>query len=373
MHLVDEQDDLAMGAGDFIEHRFQTLLEIAAEFGAGDQRAHVQRHQFAVAQAFGHVAIDDAQRQAFGDGRLAYARLADQHRIVLGAAGQNLDGAADFLVAADHRIKLAVAGKFGEVAGIFLQRVIGILGRGAVGGAALAQTGNCGVQPLGGDAGVFQDFRRVGTGGEHQRQQQIFGGDKAVAGFFGDLFGIVQQPGGVLRQVNLARTALHFRQLLERCFRGGAHLAVASSRGGNQAGRQAFLVVEKDLEKVFGDKLLIAFAKGEALGGLNETARPLGEFLDIHALSRSAPFLMVAQATAWLTPCLPDAPSVGSGPLYGPGMGAACLGIWDGGTGPARAIQSKRLRVRPNSKRSSGPFCHEPEKGEPPVEVRPGE
>ena len=58
-------------------------------------------------QAFRHVAVDDAQRQALDDRRLADAGLADQHRIVLGAARQHLDGAADFLVAADHRIELA--------------------------------------------------------------------------------------------------------------------------------------------------------------------------------------------------------------------------------------------------------------------------
>ena len=59
--------------------------------------------------ALRHVAIDDAQRQPFGDGGLADAGLADQHRVVLGAARQHLDGAADLLVAADHRIELAGA------------------------------------------------------------------------------------------------------------------------------------------------------------------------------------------------------------------------------------------------------------------------
>ncbi len=71
---------------------------------------------------FRHVAIDDAQRQAFDDRRLADAGLADQHRIVLGAARQNLDRAADFVVAADDRIELALAGFAGQIAGIFLQR-----------------------------------------------------------------------------------------------------------------------------------------------------------------------------------------------------------------------------------------------------------
>ena len=107
-----------------VEHRLQPLLELAAKFGAGDQRAHVERHQLLVLEALRHVAIDDAQRQALGDRGLADAGLADQHRIVLGAARQHLDGAADFLVAADHRIELAVARRLGQVAGIFLQRVI---------------------------------------------------------------------------------------------------------------------------------------------------------------------------------------------------------------------------------------------------------
>ena len=68
----------------------------------------------------GHVAVDDAQRQALDDRRLADAGLADQDRIVLGSARQHLDGAADLFVAADDRVELAPAGGLGQVAGIFL-------------------------------------------------------------------------------------------------------------------------------------------------------------------------------------------------------------------------------------------------------------
>ena len=98
-----------LGGGDLVEHRLQPLLELAAILGAGDQRAHVERQQLLVLQALRHVAVDDAQRQALDDGGLADAGLADQHRVVLGAARQHLDGAADLLVAADHRVELAVA------------------------------------------------------------------------------------------------------------------------------------------------------------------------------------------------------------------------------------------------------------------------
>ena len=109
VHLVDEQDDVALGGLHLVEHGLQPLLELAAIFRAGDQRAHVERHQRAVLEAVGHVAVGDAQREALGDRGLADAGLADQHRVVLGAAGEDLDRAADLLVAADDRVELAVA------------------------------------------------------------------------------------------------------------------------------------------------------------------------------------------------------------------------------------------------------------------------
>ena len=43
VHLVDEQDDLARGLLDLVEHALQPLLELAAIFGAGDHRAQVER------------------------------------------------------------------------------------------------------------------------------------------------------------------------------------------------------------------------------------------------------------------------------------------------------------------------------------------
>ena len=107
VHLVDEQDDVARGLADLVEHALQPLLELAAIFRAGDQRAHVEREQALVLDAVGHVAVGDAQREALGDRGLADAGLADQHRIVLGPAGEHLDRAADFLVAADDRVELA--------------------------------------------------------------------------------------------------------------------------------------------------------------------------------------------------------------------------------------------------------------------------
>ena len=131
---------------DLGEHGLQPLLELAAIFGAGDQRAEIERQHLLVLEALRHVAIDDAVRQALDDGGLADARLADQHGIVLGAAGEHLDGAPDLLVAADHRIELPLGGGLGEIAGVALQRIIGLLGAGRIRGAALAQIVDGGVE-----------------------------------------------------------------------------------------------------------------------------------------------------------------------------------------------------------------------------------
>ncbi len=111
VQLVDEDDGLALVLGQFVQHGLQALLELAAVLGAGQQRRHVERQHALVLERLGHLAGDDALRQAFDDGGLADAGLADQHRVVLGAALQHLDGAADLVVAADHRVELAHGGR----------------------------------------------------------------------------------------------------------------------------------------------------------------------------------------------------------------------------------------------------------------------
>ncbi len=110
VQLVEEEDDLALRLLHLGQHRFQPLLELAAVFGAGQQRADVERDHAAVAQALGHVAVDDPLRQALDDRGLADTGIADQHRVVLGPPGEHLDHAADLLVAADHRVELVRPG-----------------------------------------------------------------------------------------------------------------------------------------------------------------------------------------------------------------------------------------------------------------------
>ena len=133
----------------------------------------------------GHVAVDDPQGEALDDRRLAHARLADQHRVVLRPPREDLDDAADFLVAADHRIELALPGPLDQVDPVALQRlelVLGVL----VGHPGAAADGlQRGENLLLADGVELQDVAglRVGLG---QGQQQVLGRDELVlhvAGF----------------------------------------------------------------------------------------------------------------------------------------------------------------------------------------------
>ena len=128
VQLVDEQDDLAGGVLDLLQHRLQAVLELAAVLGARQQGADVQRDDALAGQPLGDVAGDDPLSQALDDRRLAGAGLADQHRVVLGAPRQHLDDAPDLLVPADHRVELALLGRLGEVAPVLLQGLVLVLG-----------------------------------------------------------------------------------------------------------------------------------------------------------------------------------------------------------------------------------------------------
>ena len=118
----------ALGRLDFLQHRLEALLEFAAKLRAGDQRAHIERDHALVLQTLRHVAAHDALRQTFDNRGLADARLADQHRVVLGAARKHLDHAADLFVAPDHRIQLACCRQLGQIAAVFFQRFVGRFG-----------------------------------------------------------------------------------------------------------------------------------------------------------------------------------------------------------------------------------------------------
>ena len=112
--LVDEQDDVAPRA-DLLEDLLQTLLEVTAVAAARHERAEVERVELLARQRLGHLVGHDALGEALDDGGLADAGLADEDRVVLRAARQDLHDALDLFGASDDGVELAVAGQLGEV------------------------------------------------------------------------------------------------------------------------------------------------------------------------------------------------------------------------------------------------------------------
>jgi hypothetical protein len=122
VELVDKQDDIA-GVGDFFDQRLEPFFELAAEFCAGDEGAHVECDDTAILETFGDIALKDAEREAFDDRRFADAWLTNEDGIVLGTPRQDLDYAANFLVAPNDGVELAGAGAFDEIDAVFFERL----------------------------------------------------------------------------------------------------------------------------------------------------------------------------------------------------------------------------------------------------------
>ena len=283
VHFVDEQDDLAVRGLDFLQHGFQAFLELAAVFRSGDHRAEVQRQQLLVLQRLRHVAVDDAQGEALDNRGFPDTGLADKNGVVLGAAGQNLDGAAYLLVAADDRVEFPFARDFRDVAGVFLQRLEPRLGVLAIDFAAFAHVGDGFVERLRGGPRGFQRLARRRVRRRQSNQQSVLR-DIFVARLGRRLMRRVKDAHKFRRDLRLARAAaLYFRHLgdfgLNRRLRGFG----LATGGTNEAGGRAFLVVQQRLEQMFRPDPLVELADGDSAGRLQKSAGALGEFLDVHS------------------------------------------------------------------------------------------
>ena len=277
VQLVDEQDDLPGRVGDLFQHGLEPLLELAAVLRARDQRAHVERDHALLLQPFGHVAADDALRQPLDDGGLAHARLADEHRVVLGAPAEDLDGAADFLVAADDRIEFAAARHLGQVAAVFLQRLVGAL-RVLAGDALAAADGReRGEHTVARDAQPRQQFRCAAAVVAEQRQQQMLGADVVVVHRRCFALGILQDARGLPAQAGLGVAAVDLRSLRQVGFELALHGRRVCAGLLQDLRHDPFGLLEQRQQQVLRFDLVVVIGLRELLGGENGLLPALGE------------------------------------------------------------------------------------------------
>ena len=269
---------------DVLQHRLEPLLELAAVLRAREQRCHVERQHALVLERLGHRAVDDALRESLDDRGLADAGLADQHRIVLGAALQDLDRPADLVVAADHRVELAFAGALGEVDRVLLERLALALGLGRRDARAAAHRVDRALERLLREAGLLEHpaaFALV----IGEREQEELARDELVAALGGELVGEIEQVVQVARHADLAAGALDLGHARDRRLERRLQLRHGDARAGEQRRRAAVLLREQGREQVLGLDESVVVPEREALGIGERLLELGGQLVETHRIS----------------------------------------------------------------------------------------
>ena len=115
MQLIDKENDI-LHLANLIHHGLDPFFKLTAVLRARHHQGKVESDDALVAQDLGHVAATNLLGETFHDRGLADSCLTHQHRVILGAAAENLDHALNFSLATDDGIELAFARKLGEIA-----------------------------------------------------------------------------------------------------------------------------------------------------------------------------------------------------------------------------------------------------------------
>jgi hypothetical protein len=252
---------------DLLQHALEAVLELATVLGTGDERAHVKLHDLLVLDGRGHVARCDALCQALDDGGLADAGLADEDGVVLRAAAEHLDGAANLLHATDDRVELALAGEVRHVASVLLQRLE--LRLRVLRGHALvtAQVVERLLHALARDARAAQ--RRSGVALlVRERAQQVLARDVAVAELGGELLGFVAHATKLVADAHLAHVTRDARGVRDGLVHLRLDLCGIRSHALDDGGYVALVGLQQRLQQVDGANLTRLGIGGYADGGL---------------------------------------------------------------------------------------------------------
>ncbi len=285
VQLVDKEDDLALGALDLLHDSLQTLFKLAAEAAAGNHRAQVERDDAAIEQIFGYVIGDDLLRQPFDNRRLAHAGLANENRVVLGAAAEYLDEAHDLPITADHRIELAFTGQLRQIAAVLIQRAVAALGLAVGDTLAATQVENSVHDPLAGDAKLLQNARRRCIALAENRQKDMFGGNKLVLQPAGFTLGQLEDGTNARRVKDLANAAAVDRNLgaaPQLLVQARFQLWLVHAEVVQNLGYDAVSLFEQGQEHMLGIHLSMAVALHDVIGACGGILSPLRKSIKSH-------------------------------------------------------------------------------------------
>ena len=282
VQLIDEQDHPALLLGELVEHPLEALLEFAAELGSGDQGAHIQRQHPFVLESLRHLTVDDALGQTLDDGGLAHTGLADQHRVVLGAPLQYLNGAADLVIAADHRVELAGPRPLGEIDGVLFQRLALAFG---------IRTLHCLSSAHALDRALEFIFvaktvqQRPQLAMIERGQEQGFDRDELIALLLGQLVGEIQQTHQLGGDADLSGRALHDGQTFQLSFQLPFQTGQIEAGLGQQRTRRTAAVAQQRAEHVNRLQGTVVAAHGDRLRIRQGVLQCIGEAFLSHGLS----------------------------------------------------------------------------------------
>ena len=247
--LVDEEQDLALALHDLLHDGLQTLLELALVLRTGNQRTHVERVDHLRLQVLRDVAVDNPPCNALGDGRLADARLADQNRVVLRTAREDLQHPADLLVTADHRVELSGTRLLVEVDGILAQRVELLRGGLRIDRRPLAEGADRLDELLLGGSGPLEQVGGLTALGE-KPQQQVLDRGILVAEGPREIDRTLDHARCVLREVLLAVASLDPRQRTHAALHLVAQPAHVHADTSQKERRERIVLADQDAQQM---------------------------------------------------------------------------------------------------------------------------
>ena len=220
-------------------------------------------------------------REPLDDRGLADAGFTNQHRVVLGAPLQDLDGATNFVVAPDNRVQLSLLGALRHVDRKFLERLARILGVRVIDVGAAAQLVDGLLQCAPGCARLleYELQRRLVV---NRREDEQLARDVLVIALLRQLVGQVEEFGELLADVHLAARAFHPRQFVDEDTQLRAQqVDVDAGLGQQTAHRAALLVKQRDHDVRRFDELVI-LADGQRLRIGERYLELAGQFVHSH-------------------------------------------------------------------------------------------
>ena len=293
--LVDEQDVLGRLL-ELAHDLLHALLELAAVLGPGDEAREVERPDLLAAQDVRHVAPGDELGEALHDGGLAHARVAQDERVVLLAAREDLHDALDLSVAADDGVEPAVGGELGEVAAVLLEHgaLVALLlgprppearhahvcrGRLLLGLRALARKLRHGVADgVAGHAHLAQSVHRAAVALGHDAEEQVLGGDVGLAVGHRLAVGPLEHALGARGEGDVA--AGHGLVVLRgEAAHRGERLVVGDVELGERLGGDSLTLADEGQQQVLGAHVHLPEVSGLVLGKAHDLAGLVCELL----------------------------------------------------------------------------------------------